>query len=44
METIIAFVYSVSGFIFGILVGYSVCAILDCLQKFIRKFVKKVKK
>ena len=44
MEVIVAFIYAISYFIFGVLVGYSVCAILDYSQKFIRKFVKKDKK
>lgn len=44
MEVIAAFIYAISYFIFGVLVGYSICAILDYSQKLIRKFVEKNKK
>lgn len=44
MEVIVAFVHSIAYFIFGVLVGYSICAILDYSQKLIRKFVEKNKK
>ena len=44
METIVAFIYAVAYFIFGVLIGYSVCVILDYSQKLIRKFVEKDKK
>ena len=44
MEIIVAFIYAISYFIFGVLVGYSVCAILDYSQKLIRRFVEKDKK
>ncbi len=44
MEVIAAFIYAISYFISGVLVGYSVCAILDYSQKLIRKFVDRNKK
>ena len=44
MEVIVAFIYAISYFIFGVLVGYSVCAILDYSQKLIRKLVDRSKK
>lgn len=44
MEVIMAFIYAISYFIFGVLVGYSICAILDYSQKLIRRFVEKNKK
>ena len=44
MEIIVAFIYAISYFIFGVLVGYSICAILDYSQKLIRRFVEKDKK
>lgn len=44
MEVIVAFIHAVSYFIFGFLVGYSICAILDYSQKLIRKFVDRNKK
>ena len=43
METIVAFIYSAAYFIFGFLVGYSICVILDYLQKLIRRFMEKNK-
>ena len=44
METIVALIHAIGYFMIGVLVGYSICVILDYSQKLIRKLVEKDKK